>query len=182
VSSEGIGAAWPMRIGIVKQQDVATARVRVTFRDLDQMTSYWLPVVVQKSQDDKAYWMPDIGEQVVCLMDAHCEAGVVLGAIYSQADTTPAASADKLHIGFKDGAAFEYDRATHVLDIKLQDGGEIRYDAVAHQLTISSPAGDIALETSEHKTTMNTIIDTYNSHAHPDPQGGNTGAPSQVIP
>ncbi len=181
MSSEEIRAAWPMRVGIVQQQDVSTARVRVVFPDLDRMTSYWLPIVVQKTQDDKAYWIPDIGEQVVCLMDAHYEAGAVLGAIYSQADTTPVASANKFYLGFKDGAAFEYDRAAHVLSITFEDGGEIIYDAGAHQLTISCPAGDIALETSEHKTTIDTIIDTYNSHVHPDPQGGDTGAPSQVI-
>ena len=54
-----------LRLGIVKEQDLSLARVRVTFGELDQMTSYWLPVVVPKTQDDKAYWLPDIGEQVV---------------------------------------------------------------------------------------------------------------------
>ena len=39
-------------------------RLRVTFPDRDQMTSWWLFVVIAKSQDDKAYHMPDVGEQV----------------------------------------------------------------------------------------------------------------------
>ena len=73
-----------LRLGIVKEQDVSLARLRVTFNEFDQMLSYWLPVVVTKTQNDKAYWLPDIGEQVVCLMDERDEAGVVLGAIYSR--------------------------------------------------------------------------------------------------
>jgi phage baseplate assembly protein gpV len=125
------------RVGIVKTQDAASARVRVVFAELDQMLSYWLPVVVPKTQDDKAYWLPDIGEQVVCLMDERDEAGVVLGAIYSKVDSTPVQSADKYHLGFKDGTAVEYDRAAHVLALSFMDGTAIKYDAGAHALALT---------------------------------------------
>jgi phage baseplate assembly protein gpV len=129
------------RVGIVQEQDTALARVRVTFADYDQLRSWWLPIVVPKSQNDKAYWIPDLGEQVVCLMDAHDEAGAVLGAIYSSADATPVSSADKWHLGFKDGAAFEYDRAAHVLSLEFTDGASVKYDSGAHALTIALPTG-----------------------------------------
>ena len=125
------------RLGIVKDQDLSLGRLRVTFNEFDQMLSYWLPVVVPKTQNDKAYWLPDIGEQVVCLMDERDEAGVVLGAIYSQADTTPVQSADKFHLGFKDGTAMEYDRAAHVLALNFQDTTAIKYDGGAHALTLN---------------------------------------------
>jgi phage baseplate assembly protein gpV len=126
-----------LRLGIVKDQDPSLGRLRVAFSEFDQMLSYWLPVVVAKTQNDKAYWLPDIGEQVVCLMDERDEAGVVLGAIYSQADTTPVQSADKFHLGFKDGTAMEYDRATHVLALNFQDTTAIKYDGGAHALTLN---------------------------------------------
>jgi phage baseplate assembly protein V len=113
------------RVGLVKQQDPQGARVRVAFPDRDQMLSYWLPVVVFKAQNDKGYWLPDLGEQVVCLMDEHDEAGAVLGAIYSVADTPPVQSADKFHISFKDGASFEYDRAAHALAVSLPGGATV---------------------------------------------------------
>ncbi|MGH7905014.1 MAG: phage baseplate assembly protein V [Candidatus Binataceae bacterium] len=113
----------PLRIAIVRALDPASARVRVVFPDHDQMQTYWLPILAPKTQNDKAYWMPDIGEQVVCLMDAHDEAGVVLGAIYSSADPPPVNSADKFHVSFADGAAIEYDRAAHSLTIELSSGG-----------------------------------------------------------
>ena len=64
------------------------------FPDRDQMQSWWLPVILPKTQNDKAYWIPDVGEQVVCLMDAHDEDGAVVGAISSAADATPVNSPD----------------------------------------------------------------------------------------
>ena len=75
------------RVGIVKVQDATKGRVRVAFPDRDQMESWWLPVIFAKTQNDKMYWMPDIGEQVICLMDEYDEDGAVAGAIYSSADT-----------------------------------------------------------------------------------------------
>jgi phage baseplate assembly protein gpV len=129
------------RVGIVQQQDTARAKVRVVFPDYDEVTSWWLPVLFAKTQNDKVYWIPDVGEQVVCLMDLRDEAGAVLGAIYSMADGTPVDSADKLHLGFKDNARFEYDRSSHVLDLKFQDTSEFKYDAGAHLLDLKLEDG-----------------------------------------
>ncbi|HUA36668.1 MAG TPA: phage baseplate assembly protein V [Candidatus Binataceae bacterium] len=127
-------ATLGFRVGIVDELDATTARVRVIFPDYDQMQSYWLPIVVPKTQNDKAYWIPDLGEQVICLMDSRDEAGAVLGAIYSSTDTTPVASANKWHVGFADGASFEYDRALHILDLRFADASDLRYDATQHMM------------------------------------------------
>lgn len=176
------------RVGLVKQQDPQGARVRIVFPDRDQMVSYWLPILFTKTQNDKSYWIPDIGEQVVCLMDEHDEAGAVLGAIYSSADTAPVHSADKYHMSFKDGASVEYDRAAHALAMSLPNGAtmslsihgtSIAIDAIGN-ITIHA-AGGIGLITSAHNDSVDGIINTYNSHTHPDPQGGNTAPPSQQM-
>jgi phage baseplate assembly protein gpV len=144
-----------LRLGIVQKQDPSMGRVRVTFSEFDQMLSYWLPVVVPKTQNDKAYWLPDIGEQVVCLMDEHDEAGVVLGAIYSQVDTTPVQSADKFHLGFKDGTSIEYDRAAHVLELTFQDAAGFKYDAGHHTLTLSfEDQASISYDSEAHALTI----------------------------
>ena len=129
------------RVGIVQQQDAAHAKVRVVFPDYDEVVSWWLPVIFAKTQNDKAYWIPDVGEQVVCLMDLRDEAGAVLGAIYSNVDLPPVSSADKFHLAFKDGTSVDYDRGAHVLDLKFQDQGEIKYDGGGHALTMNLPAG-----------------------------------------
>jgi phage baseplate assembly protein V len=102
------------------------------------MESWWLPVVVPKAQYDKIYWMPDIGEQVVCLMDQHDEDGAVLGSIYSSADTVPVQSADRMHLSVKDGATFDYDRVAHILSVALPSSGTVRIAANGASLTIES--------------------------------------------
>jgi phage baseplate assembly protein V len=126
------------RVGLVKQQDLQGARVRVAFPDRDQLLSYWLPIVFTKTQNDKGYWVPDIGEQVVCLMDEHDEAGAVLGAIYSSADTPPVQSADKYHLSFKDGANIEYDRAAHALVVSLPNGATMSISANGASIAIDA--------------------------------------------
>lgn len=109
-----------LRFGVITHIDEAKALVRVQFTDMDGVVSYWLPVLKQKTLHDKQYWMPDIGEHVAVLMDEKAEEGVVLGAIYSQADTVPVVSKDKYHLRFKDGTVIEYDRVRHKLyaDVK----------------------------------------------------------------
>jgi len=133
-SARHVERAFTFRVGIVSEQDLTLARLRVVFAEFDHMFSYWLPIVVPKTQNDKAYWIPDIGEQVVCLMDERDEAGVVLGAIYSQPDSTPVHSADKYHLGFKDSTTIEYDRSSHVLQLAFSDQTSFKYDGGAHQL------------------------------------------------
>jgi phage baseplate assembly protein V len=176
------------RVGLVKQQDLQNARVRVVFPDRDQMLSYWLPILFPKTQNDKSYWVPDIGEQVVCLMDEHDEAGAVLGAIYSSADTPPVQSADKYHMSFKDGASIEYDRAAHALAVSLPNGATMNLSANGATIAIDASgnitvhaAGGINLITSAHNESVDGIINTYNAHTHSDPQGGNTAPPTQQM-
>lgn len=108
-----------VRIGTVTGTDPATAKVRVQFGDADRMVSYDLPVLFRKTQDDKDYQMPDIGEQVLCLFLPYgAEQGFVLGAVYSQADVPPVISQDKKHRLFADGTWREYDRSSHLLSGK----------------------------------------------------------------
>ena len=74
-----------LRFGIVSQIDPINVQARVSFED-DESTSFWLPVLQTKTLKEKFYEMPDIGEQVACLMDENSEDGVILGAIYSAED------------------------------------------------------------------------------------------------
>jgi phage baseplate assembly protein V len=163
----------------------------VTFPDRHQLISWWLPIVVPKSQNDKGYWIPDIGEQVVCLMDAHDEDGAVLGAIYSSADTTPVQSADKWHVTWNDGSTFEYDRSSHTLAVNVVsngtinitvNGGSANITANGGNINLAAPDGDIMFKTNEHQDSVNTMIDTYNWHTDGDPNEGDTTIPGQLMP
>jgi phage baseplate assembly protein gpV len=116
--------------------------VRVTFPDRDNVESWWLRVLSQNTQNNKDFWMPDVGEQVECLLDEKFRNGLVLGSSYSSADVPPSGmTLDKRRTQFKDNAAHGYDRANHVLDHLAQDGAILKYDAAAHAFTMSLPAG-----------------------------------------
>ena len=45
------------------------------------------------TREDKAYWLPEIGEHVACLMDENAEAGIVLGSLYNSEDQPDSATA-----------------------------------------------------------------------------------------
>jgi phage baseplate assembly protein V len=134
-----------LETGIVSAVRLApTPRVRVKFPDRGNLESYWLRVLSTNTQNNKDFWMPDVGEQVECLLDEKFRNGIVLGSSYSSADVPPAGmTLDKRHTTFKDGATLEYDRALHVLTHLAQDNALIKYDAVAHQFTISLPASGL---------------------------------------
>ena len=56
------------RIGVVSSVDAAAGTARVAFTDLDNTVSQDLRILTRGSKHDKDYWIPDIDEQVVCLM------------------------------------------------------------------------------------------------------------------
>lgn len=114
-----------LKFGVVSATDPATCRVRVQYQDNEGIESYWLAVTQRQAYGTRDYHMPEIGEQVACLIDAHNEEGVVLGGIYSAADPTPVSSQDKRHVAFKDGATIEYDAASHRATVSLP-GGQVR--------------------------------------------------------
>lgn len=114
-----------IRIGVVKTTDPDNMTVRVVFEDADGMESYDLKVLAVKTHKDKDYYMPDPGEEVLCVcLPFGQEQGFVLGAFYSRVDTPPVRSQDKRHMRFEDGTFWEYDRKMHhgVLDLRECDG------------------------------------------------------------
>ncbi|MBF0482009.1 MAG: phage baseplate assembly protein V [Desulfovibrionaceae bacterium] len=126
-----------LKIGRVEEIDNTTQRARVKFESDEGMISYWLAVLSRKTLKDQVYCMPDKGELVACLMDANCEEGVVLGAIYSEADPTPISDDDTAYLAFEDGTKISYDRKNHVLTGRVE--GEVNL-SVKDNATISSDA------------------------------------------
>jgi len=176
------------RRGIVVAVDEKTARVRVRFPDLDDMTSWWLPVIVPKSLKDKHYFMPDIGEIVVVLPDEDGDFtnGYVLGAIYTAKTPPPPGSDKNKHIiRFEDGTEVEYDRASHLLRVSVPQGevkiivqggaGQVKIEG---NLTVS---GEIYDHNGE-RGSLDQLRQTYNSHTHTGDSGGTTSPPNQTTP
>lgn len=108
------------RVAVVSSTDPSRATVRVKVGDEDELISYDLRVVVRKAHKDFDYWMPDIGDQVLCVfLPFGLEQGFVLGSIYSKQDKVPVESQDKWHVLFKDGTWLEYDRKEHAAIIDM---------------------------------------------------------------
>lgn len=106
-----------MKFGIVTERNPDNCKVRVRFTE-NNIVSGWLFVLVSTSKDNKHFYLPDVNEQVVCMMDANLETGVVLGAIYSKVDTVPAGVGEDVEaMVFSDGTVVKYDRGAHRLTI-----------------------------------------------------------------
>ncbi|EEC0252062.1 phage baseplate assembly protein V, partial [Salmonella enterica subsp. enterica serovar Sandiego] len=65
--------------GTVSDIDEKNVRVRVRLPGKNNLRTWWLDVLQHNTQNNKDYWLPDIGEQVRLLLDEHAEDGVVLG-------------------------------------------------------------------------------------------------------
>ena len=155
-----------LRFGIVSQINPLLCQARVNFGD-DDSTSYWLPVLQTKTLKDKFYSMPDINEQVVCLMDQNSEDGVILGAIYSNADKPAVTSEKQLSVNLENGSQINANKETDTLTIIFQNikfVGDITHEGILTNTKGIKSNADI----TDKKSSMQSMRDTYNSHTHPD--------------
>lgn len=137
------------KYGIVSE--VKRGFAKVEFQD-DNFVSDWLPVLVRKSKSDVESWQLEILEHVVCLMDEHCNEGVILGAICSDEDPgDPGEGAGKFRKKFSDGTVIEYDKTAHKLTVDVKGSldakttGEASIDA---QTNLKGNAGVKAVITA----------------------------------
>lgn len=166
-------------------ESVAPYRVRVQFPDRDNVVSWWLPVCVPKTQDDKFFWQPDLGEQVVCMMDEHDENGCILGSVASAVDAPPAGlTPNDYLIQFEDGTTIHYNRSTHQLQITLGAGGEaIISQPSGGQIELDS-SGNVEIQAAASVSIMqgaspasdalalvSKLVAAFNEHIHPTPAG-----------
>ncbi|HWR07745.1 phage baseplate assembly protein V [Sporomusa sp.] len=139
-----------VRVGRISSINPANGTVRVVFEDRKNDVSYDLPVLVRQSVKNKDYFMPDVGEQAVCLFLPNGNAqGFCLGSFYSDVDTPPASDPNKRHITFEDGTSIEYDRGTHTLTIQAQ--GPVNITAAGNvNVTGDVIANGVSLTTHIH--------------------------------
>lgn len=153
-----------LRFGRVSELEAETARVRVTFGAEDALVTYWLPVMRARTLGDRVYWMPEIDEQVVVLLDENGEEGVVLGGIFSEVDVPPVTGLDRLHIAMKDGTTFDYDRAAHQLAVTVKGGDVVVNVDAGKKVHIGGAAG-------KELATIDFVKNVYAKHIHPTPAG-----------
>lgn len=168
-----------LKFGIVTNINPSSAQARVQFAD-DDVLSYWLPVLQQKTQKDKFYAIPDIGEHVACLMDDNSEEGVILGAIYSALDDTPVSSKAQLMIKFEDESFINFDKETGILTLKF-NGIDVISDINQTGKLQNSDGITSASDVSDKTSSMQSMRDKYNPHTHTGNQGSPTSGPSEEM-
>ena len=168
-----------LKFGIVTNINPTLAQARVQFAD-DDILSYWLPILQQKTQKDKFYAIPDIGEHVACLMDDNSEEGVILGAIYSALDSTPASSKSQLMIKFEDESFIQFDKTTGILTLKF-NGIDVISDINQTGKLQNSAGITSAKDISDKTSSMQAMRDKYNPHTHIGYQGNKTTSPDKEM-
>lgn len=125
-----------IRVGVVSDIDEKGVTARVTFDDQDDVTSASLQVIVKNTDENADYWMPDVGEQVLCLfLPVGPQQGFILGSFYDETHTPPANTANKRVIKFKNGTRIENDRESNLLlidavgDVTVKATGTVTIDA-----------------------------------------------------
>lgn len=107
-----------IKVGKVSVVFAAEMAVKVVFEDKDNLVSDKIPVLVRGSSANRDYWLPDVGEQVVCLMlpNGH-NAGICIGSYYTKAMPPNESNQNVRRITFSDGTYISYDRGTHEMEI-----------------------------------------------------------------
>jgi phage baseplate assembly protein V len=99
-----------LRFGVISDIDASKGMARVNFAE-DTTVSDWMPFIVSKTGEDKFFYLPDVNEQVACLMGKGMLRGVILGAIYSETTNPDSANsgAGVLSVVFSNGDKVKYD-------------------------------------------------------------------------
>lgn len=168
-----------LRFGIVSQINPVLAQARVNFGD-DDSTSFWLPILQTKTLKDKFYSIPDIGEQVACLMDENSEDGVILGSIYSTEDVPVVTSEKQISLNLENNALINIDKETNTLTITFQNinlNGNINHSGMLINTDGITSQADI----TDKKSSMQAMRDIYNPHTHTGNQGSPTTKPNKAM-
>lgn len=179
----------PYRTGIVAQiESVPPYRVRVQFPDQGNVLSWWLPVQVMKTMNDKDFWQPDLGEQVSVVMDEWDENGIVTGGVPSTVDSAPSGltPADR-YTQFSDGTIIHYNTSTHQLQVTLGAGGQLTLTQPSGGSIELDPSGNVEIQAASSISLTNggaaadalalvsKLVTAFNAHTHPS-----NGAPPSV--
>jgi phage baseplate assembly protein V len=122
-----------IRIGKIAELDSANARVKV---EIGNILTAWLPWLTTRAGEDRSWWAPEPGEQVILLSPGgELTQAVVLPAIYQQNYPAPADSENIHRVIYQDGTTVEHDRENKTTKTTWPDDTVIKYDATNHKLT-----------------------------------------------
>lgn len=156
-----------LQFGIVSAIDAAAHSLRVKIPVLDDMETDWLPMATPAAGGNRFYSLPDVGELVVCLLDARGETGCVIGAIYNAADKPPVSDQNKWVKRFTNGTVISHDRRSG--EVVVETPGKVKIKA-AKKVDIQSPETEIT-----GNATVNGLL-TYTAGLTASNAGGGAAA------
>ena len=152
-----------IRIGTIAELDDKKARVTVLIGD--EVLTDWLPWLTQRAGEDRTWWAPEPGEQVLLLSPSgDLSQAVVLPAIYQDAYPPPADDVDIRREIYKDGMLVEYNRETHQYRMEIPAGGK---------LTLAVGSTTLVIEDGKITASANVIAEGIglSTHKHPGTGG-----------
>lgn len=111
-----------LRTGTVASVNVANNTARVKFDDKDGIASPELHILHRCSGKNKDYWVPDIGDQVLCIFnnnDKNFSTGWIMGSYFTDTQPPQVQSEDIMRMDFAGGSFIEVDRAAGSLKISF---------------------------------------------------------------
>lgn len=124
-----------VKVGEVSSVDYEKGTARVVFDDEEGFVSNDLQVLQRNTQENQDFWMPDVGEDVVCLfLPNGMEDGFIVGSFYADEITPPESGENKRYIKFKDESEIEYDWEKHRLFARV---GKTQVEVTGNSVHIS---------------------------------------------
>lgn len=169
------------RAGIVDQVDRPRCRVRVRLPELDELLSGWLQVLQQGTAGRRSNWVPEPGEQVLCLLDEQGDTGFVLGGLYV-ASAEPPGPQDQ--VVFDDGTVVSYDREGKLLrvscagEVEIVAAGDAKVKA-GGKVVLDAPEVDVGEGAAQKMVLGDAFLQLFNQHVQPTAWGA-SGVP--VVP
>jgi phage baseplate assembly protein V len=160
-----------LRVGKISAVYPEKATARVVF-EAHNLVSYELSVLQTQTLKNRAYWMPDVGEYVLCaFLPTGNASGFVLGSLYSANNEPDLKTNDKRAMLFDDGTYIEYDRAQHLLTVDVPSG--------VVNINVNGPVNIAA--TGNVNVTGDVIADgiSLKNHVHPENDSGGPTDPPQ---
>lgn len=106
-----------LRYGVIAELDENHADGPRATVDLDDGNiTDWLPWFAMRAGEDRSWWAPEPGEQVMVFSPSgELSQGTIMPGIYCNKYVANGASKDVRRTTYKDGTVVEYDRAAHQL-------------------------------------------------------------------
>jgi phage baseplate assembly protein V len=112
-----------VRIGKISSIDKEKCTARVVFEDKEDLVSDNLPIIIPTTSADKFYYMPQIGERVVCaFMENAPSKGFILGSFYAENREPSVKDENKFYVEFEDETIIQYDKKEHKLKVEIPNG------------------------------------------------------------